>query len=169
MKPRAYYHRLRADYTPANLRTIFLFESPPVSGKYFYDPSGKTTEPLFSAIMRLFGWAPSAKAEGLALFRDAGYVLVDATYRQVNGMTKTERRRIMREDYGSLVQDLRTFGDVEIIVGMVGVLDAVGERLVTDGFRVINNGRRIPFPSNGQQRRFHEMALEVLAEREMAG
>jgi hypothetical protein len=30
-----------------------LLESPPVSGDYFYDPIGRTTEQLFSSMMKL--------------------------------------------------------------------------------------------------------------------
>ncbi len=42
-----YYLKLRNKYLPESLKIIFILESPPASGKYFYNETGKTTEPLF--------------------------------------------------------------------------------------------------------------------------
>ena len=49
------------------------------------------------------------------------------------------------------------------MIVMVAVLEAVGDLLVADGFKLLNGERRIPFPANGQQRRFHDMAREALS------
>lgn len=59
------YIRLRNKYHPNILNLIFLLESPPVSGKYFYDESGKTSEPLFNALMKLLDNKPADKNYGL--------------------------------------------------------------------------------------------------------
>jgi len=40
-----YYLKLRNKYLPENLRIIFIAESPPASGRYFYDETGSTSEP----------------------------------------------------------------------------------------------------------------------------
>jgi hypothetical protein len=45
---------------------------------------------------------------------------------------------------------------------MVGVLGSLQDLLVDDGFAPLNGGRRIQFPANGQQRRFHDLAKEAL-------
>ena len=155
----SYYQALREPFTPEEVKMVLLFESPPASGKYFYDPDGKMTEPLYSAIMKLFNWQPESKAHGLELMRREGLLLLDATYQQVNHMTKRERRDIMRSEYPELRDRLP---DTPILIGMVGVLEAIEECLLDDGFKVLNGGLRIPFPSNGQQRRFHTMAREAL-------
>ena len=140
---------------------VMLFESPPVSGMYFYDPEGRMTEHLYSAIMKLFGWKPTSKMEGLQWFCDAEILLLDATYQQVNGMTIRQRRDIMRADYPSL--DAR-LPDAPVIIGMSAVYDAVNDLLVGDGINVINGSIKVPFPANGRQRQFHEKAGAVLSD-----
>jgi hypothetical protein len=56
-----------------------------VSGKYFYDPEGLTTEPLFSAMMKeVLELSPQTKHEGLSEFAARDYPLLDATYTPVN-------------------------------------------------------------------------------------
>jgi hypothetical protein len=64
-------------------------ESPPASGLYFYDPLWKVTEPLFAALMRQIAYSPSSKEEGLSELRRKAWLLVDATYEQVD---KSKRR-----------------------------------------------------------------------------
>ncbi|RLA41701.1 MAG: hypothetical protein DRR42_24345 [Gammaproteobacteria bacterium] len=154
-----YYSNLRAPFAPSEVNLVLLFESPPDSGRYFYDPNGKTTEPLFSAVMKLLRWNPVTKAEGLELLRDTGIILLDATYQQVNNMSDVQRREIMRSEYEQLEERLP---DAPILIGMVKVLDAVGQRLKDEGYEVLNNRVRVPFPSNGNQKKFHTMASRLL-------
>jgi hypothetical protein len=61
MPPKSHYHKLRTRYQPTHIVLVFLLESPPASGKCFYDPAGKTTEPLFAGLMRLIGKNPGTK------------------------------------------------------------------------------------------------------------
>jgi len=51
-----YYLPLRNKYRPKKIKLLILAESPPVSGKYFYDETGKTSEPLFSALMKIIAY-----------------------------------------------------------------------------------------------------------------
>ena len=89
-----------------------------------------------------------------------GAILLDVTYQQVNHMTKKQRREIMREEYPLLQNRLP---DAPVMVGMVVVLEALQDLPVDDGYALLNSDGRIPFPANGQQRRFHDLAREALA------
>lgn len=51
------YLQLRNRYLPSKLNLLFILESPPVSGNYFYDETGKTTEPLFSTFMKFLNYS----------------------------------------------------------------------------------------------------------------
>jgi hypothetical protein len=154
-----YYHRLKSEWTPDEISLVWLFESPPVSGKYFYDVSGRVTETLFSNLMKLYGWEPKTKTEGLSLFRNAGLVLWDGTYTQVNHATRKDRVKIIAADYPELKASIPR---KPIVIGAVTVLDAIGGKLVADGFDVLNNGVRLPFPGFGQQGKFHRLAPKIL-------
>jgi hypothetical protein len=109
MFPESHYINLRKKYLPVKTRLIFLLESPPASGDYFYDPAGRTTEQLFTAMMKLIDCHPSSKDEGLAEFARQGRVLVDATYSPVNKINSQSRRnKIILRDLPNLIDDLRT-------------------------------------------------------------
>jgi hypothetical protein len=85
---RDYYLRLRRVHEPENIRLVIVAESPPASGKYFYDTTGSTKEPLFAAIMRQLDLSPTTKEIGLHELKQRGWVLVDATYQPVDKLTK---------------------------------------------------------------------------------
>jgi hypothetical protein len=84
MKHRDYYFSFRKKYEPEQLKLIVVAESPPVSGLYFYNPLGKISEPLFAAFMQHIAFSPLNKEEGLVQLRLRGWLLVDATYEQVD-------------------------------------------------------------------------------------
>ena len=66
---------------------------PPASGKYFYDPTGAITEPLFSAFMRHLRISPLTKERGLQELQRIGWMPVDATYEQVDKLSALARDR----------------------------------------------------------------------------
>ena len=153
------YLRLRKVYLPTKkIRTIFILESPPASGKYFYNPKGRITEPLFSAMMKcVLRINPATKLEGLIVFQKAGYVLVDTTYTPVNHLTKSNRNKIICNDYHNLVSGLKKLSKKtrpRIILVKANVCRLLESRLLNDGFNVVNKGVVIPFPSSGQQSEF---------------
>lgn len=152
------YLNLRNKYLPKNLKLVFILESPPHSGGYFYNPKGKTTEHLFSAMMRcVLNFAPDSKEKGLKEFRDKGYFLVDASYTPVNHLPRAQRKHIILRDYKTLVKDLRNLiGNKKIPVTLVkaNICRLLEERLKKDRFNVINKNLVIPFPSNGWQKKF---------------
>ena len=164
-KNKDYYLNLRHKYHPKVLKLIFILESPPVSGKYFYDPTGKTTEPLFSAMMRLLGYIPADKKDGLEFFKEKGYLIIDATYKQVNKLKGKMRDDTILADYKNLLSDLNSINpdkNIPIILVKSNICKILEGRLSSDGFDIINRGTAIPFPSHGQQKRFHSAALEIL-------
>lgn len=109
MHPKSHYLNLRQKYLPDKIDLIFLLESPPATGDYFYDPSGRTTEQLFTAMMKLIDCRPSSKAEGLTEFARQGRVLADATYSPVNKIkSQSQRNKAILRDLPNLIDDLRT-------------------------------------------------------------
>jgi hypothetical protein len=74
MLDRSYYHSLRGLYKPDKLKLIVVAESPPTSGKYFYDNTGVPTEPLFGAFMQRLGIAASPRKRACASFnKEVGF------------------------------------------------------------------------------------------------
>ena len=90
-KQRDEYLSMRRKFEPTTVTLAIVAESPPVGGKYFYDPAGKVSEPLFNALMKQLGVKPKTKIDGLREFQSRGWVLVDATYEPVNALDKTDK------------------------------------------------------------------------------
>jgi hypothetical protein len=87
---RSDYIAYRSKFTPAIVKLVIVAESPPASGKYFYNPAGAISEPLFAALMKQLGISPTTKEQGLREFQYKGWVLVDTTYEPVNGLDREE-------------------------------------------------------------------------------
>ncbi len=99
------YLRFRERYLPAHPKIIFVLESPPRSGLYFYKP-GAVSEPLFSAMMKdVLEIKPKTKEEGLVEFASRGFLLIDATYKPVNHphLSQKARNTLILDDFPLLI------------------------------------------------------------------
>jgi hypothetical protein len=171
------YLAFRRRFEPPNVTLVIVAESPPASGKYFYNPGGKTSEPLFTALMKQLGvetkkqpGIEAKKADGLEKLRERGWVLIDATYDQIDGRSENERKRVILRDYGILCDDLTQllgvrWRDVPLILIKKNVCEILSPMLKETGFNVLNKGCTIPFPSTGNQRRFCEKFREILSQK----
>ncbi|HVP42093.1 MAG TPA: hypothetical protein VMS96_01600 [Terriglobales bacterium] len=159
------YFELRSRYTPKHPKTIFVLESPPASGKYFYNPTGTVREPLFKALMDdVLEVAAQTKEEGLKTFASEGFLVVDATYTPVNDLDDDEADAIILRDFPLLLEDLRAHAgpDTALVLIKANVCELLEPKLKKEDFKVLNNGERIPFPSTGQQTKFRTAIRKVL-------
>jgi hypothetical protein len=165
MKTRGDYHALRRKFEPATATLLIVAESPPASGKYFYDTSGRVTEPLFAALMQRISHSPASKEDGLRAFQQRGWVLVDATYTPVNTLSERGRDEVIVRDHPLLRDDLAALSpdhSAPVVLLKANVCRLLDARLTSDGFRVLNAGRAVYFPGNGNQRKFHRQFEEIV-------
>ena len=158
---------MRREFEPTTVKLVIVAESPPTSGKYFYDPDGKVSEPLFNALMKQLGIQPKTKFEGLSEFQRRGWVLVDATYEPVNVRDKRGRDLVIDRDYPELCGDLkrllaRGWSEIPLILIKANVCKLLEPKLKEDGFNVLNKCRRVYFPSHGRQRDFDRQFREIV-------
>lgn len=159
-----YYIALRSEYKPKSVTLVIVAESPPVSGLYFYDNTGTTSEPLFVALMKQLGFHANKKEDGLREFQRVGWILVDATYEPVNA-PNANRDKIIKRDYPCLCKDLTQLSpcrSVPIILIKANVCRLLEPKLKACGFNVINNGRKVPFPAQHHQKEFQSLFRDVL-------
>ncbi len=164
-RSRADYLALRRRFTPEKIKLVVIAESPPASGLYFYDPEGAVTEPLFAALLKHLGISCKTKHVGLQEFQRIGWYLMDATYSPVNKLSPRERNRKIEQDYPLLCDDLRSLTpdrSTPLVLIKVNVCRLLEQRLLDDGFNVINQRRSIRFPAMGHQNKFHEQFREVV-------
>jgi hypothetical protein len=159
-----YYIKLRNEYLPETLKLIFILESPPASGKYFYDKTGKITEPLFNELMKTLDYKPINKKDGLDFFKSQGFFLIDSTYKPVNKMKEKEKENTILSDFNNLIDDLDTMSSNKspLILVKANICRLLEDKLKLKGFNVLNKGIVVPFPSSGQQKRFHVEISKIL-------
>jgi len=163
----AEYLRFRERYLPPHPKIIFVLESPPKSGLYFYKPDGLVSEPLFIAMMKdVLEIKPSTKDEGLREFATRGFLLLDATYTPVNHphLSPRERDQLILNDLPLLLDELRKCAapDTKLVLVKANVCRLLDSTLTGYRFAVLNQGRTVPFPSTGQQKKFREVVRQVL-------
>ena len=164
--PKQHYLSLRKLFGAAEPAMIIVAESPPQSGKYFYDPDGASTEPLFSALMKHAGWTGTSKADGLEFLKRKKWVLVDATYEPVNAYDAKSREATILRDYAELRADLIGITPdkaVPILLIKENICRRLEPKLTSDGFTVLNAGRTVYFPSHGRQSEFHRQFSEIIS------
>jgi hypothetical protein len=104
--------------------------------------------------MRQLHFVPETKEEGLREFQRNGWTLVDATYEPVNMLGPQLRDGVIIRDYALLRDDLLTLtpdrADSLILI-KANVCRILQSKLTGDGFKVLNRGDVICFPSTRRQ------------------
>jgi hypothetical protein len=162
---RSQYLSFRHKFEPTTIKLVVVAESPPKTGKYFYNPEGSVSEPLFKALMLQLGFDAPTKESGLREFQRRGWVLVDATYEPVDGLSSRSRDRVIVRDYGLLRDDLSAMlpdKSTPIVLLKKNVCELLDHKLTDEGFNVLNKGHLVFFPSHGRQKTFHAQFREIL-------
>jgi hypothetical protein len=164
---KAEYIGIREPYVPKQRKVIFVMESPPNTGKYFYKREKVDGEQLFYAMMKqILGIKPVTKDEGLHAFADGGYLLLDATYTPVNGLPEGRARdKIIEDDFPLLVEELNKYveSETKVILVKKNVCNLLVQKLKNlKQFQVLNTDKIVPYPVCGQQTKFGNMVRPML-------
>lgn len=96
--------KLRTSYRPAQVNMLFVGESPPASGRFFYRADSGLYRATRSAFVRAF---PSLESvEFLDSFRQLGCYLIDLCDTPVDQLPKGERRNACAESELSLARQI---------------------------------------------------------------
>jgi len=150
---------LRESYKPAKVKILFVGESPPHSGEFFYAKSNMTiyTRKAFEiAFDRTF----RDHVDFLGFFKENECYLDDLSHEPVNKMDRRARKRVLGENVLALSDRIAKMNPEVIVVVMKGlesyVRKAIGETGQQYKLHVL------PFPGNGHQKKFIEGLTEIL-------
>jgi hypothetical protein len=99
---------LRRSFRPDRITTLFVGESAPRSGKFFYSQN--------SGLYRAVKLAFHCEGDFLTAFRAKGFYLDDLSLVPVNGMAPTERRRQCEASIDSLTGRLKDYMPQAIVI-----------------------------------------------------
>ena len=92
--------------------------------------------------------------------------MIDAIYSPVNHdhLSVQKRNNRILADLPVLLEELREYvgPGTGVVLVKANVCALLGSILTSHGFPILNRGRTVPFPSNGQQGNFREAIRQVL-------
>ena len=143
---------LRRSYKPQTVNVLFIGESPPSNGTFFYKADSNLFDYTQVAFYQLYNEGFDYGIQFLNIFRNLGCYLDDLYLipkKYNNGGVESLARRI------------RDISPRAIVTVMIGIVPSVYHAYTQSGIdaRLIT---RIPFPAYGHQHRFVSELVEVL-------
>jgi uracil-DNA glycosylase len=151
---------LRLQYLPKSVRLLFVGESPPASGRFFY----RQDSGLYRAVRDAFQTVDPKinDANFLARFQAAGCYLIDLTGKPVDDLPPAARREACRNGEPRLSQIISQFQPATILV----LLRSIEPNVRRAAANAHWNGTLITTPYPGRwkhhRERFHEIVVPVL-------
>jgi len=147
----------RARYRPDRIATLFVGESAPASGAFFYHGD--------SAMLRYMQRATEAalgvgSGDFLDRFKAWGWFLDDLVLTPVNDLNPAERIVRCRAAQMSLAERIAEYQPNAIVSLLLGIKEIVDAAAVAAGSSAARYA--VPFPGMGQQRRFLDAMARII-------
>lgn len=156
--------RLRRGYLPRKVRVLFVGESPPAGGTFFYAADSglyrATRDAFYDALPQLDRSEPFLDA-----FSRLGCYLEDLCDRPVNDKPPAERLQLRREGEARLARTLKELHPHEIVVLLKAIVPNVRRALVSAGMDDLDC-RCVTYPSRWHRHRiaYRRDLVSILAE-----
>jgi len=155
----------REKYNPKRkglpIQVLWIAESPPAGGGYFYFERTSGRNHLFRETMKALCWwdenvpmrAGLDKRPYLRKFQQNGYFLIDLSPTPVNNIrTKDKRNDVLRSNVGRILQEIEQLDPKRMLIVKKNVFEILNPAIRASGFgRRLLNREFIPFPSYGWQ------------------
>jgi len=144
------YKEARLRYKPSTVKTLFIGESPPAKGDYFYFGGGNILlEYIRQAFVSVYGDKCGNGDDFLQFFKEKGYYLIDLSEEPINGKLEKERRQLRRDNVGSLAKRVAKLNPESVIIIMKAIEREVRAALPSNIHE--KNIRVTRFPGFGNQ------------------
>ena len=145
--------KLRNSYRPRGIIVLFVGESPPKNGTFFYKANCR----LYYAMKRAFGDSASFLSE----FKANGFFLDDLVLYPINRMEDVERNERRCNGVPSLARRMEDYRPSAVVVLMCAIKPMVVEAMCKARLSEVPL-YVTPFPSYGNQKRFRAKMAEIM-------
>jgi hypothetical protein len=149
--------RLRRTYRPRKVRILFVGESPPASGRFFYQADSGLYRATRQAFLKAF--PDLCERDFLKSFRNLGCYLVDLCERPVDRLQPKARRKFRLEGEPHLTKIFRTLRPQIAIV----MIRLISRNVQSSERRAKWSGRHIELPYPGRWTRHQAEFIRQLA------
>jgi hypothetical protein len=169
LRPRtAPLEKRRLGFKPDKIKVLFIGESPPANGTFFYNADSNLYRHTREAFLRVFGADSGAGGDFLDFLKDRGCYLDDLCLERVNRLEKTARQRKRDEAVPFLAARIREYKPEAIVVVMSAIRDEVSRSAQTAGLGSVPF-HAVPFPGHGNQKKYVAQLIKVLRELKRKG
>jgi hypothetical protein len=147
----------RARFRPERITTLFVGESAPVSGDFFYYGNTALQRHMQRAIEDTLG----EDGEFFDRFKGFGWYLDDLVLTPVNQLAKSERNATCRAAQASLASRIAEYRPLAIVSLLISIKDIVEAAAIEAGSSAPRFA--VPFPGMGQQGRFKAAMAEIVS------
>ena len=150
---------IRESFRPKRIRLLFIGESPPASGKFFYLKSAMTTFTSY-AFEKTYNKKFSGSEDFLDFFKTCGCYLDDLSHIPVDDMPSEQRERILIDSISALSDRLKTYSPEIIAIAL--------KKIERHAKKAINKASlscpvyTLPFAGNGHQNKYIEELVNIL-------
>lgn len=139
---------MRASYRPAKIQVLFVGESAPAGGAFFYKQTGQVHDQFRRTLAPLVGESPSF----VRAFKRAGFYLDDLVLQPVNRLSRSERNAAHAVSIPSLARRLADYEAPQVVGFMKGIAEPLRSAIAASG--QVCQFDVVPFPGNGRQAEF---------------
>jgi hypothetical protein len=139
---------LRALYRPERITTLFVGESAPINGTFFYDGDNSMVSYMRQAVES----AIPGEGDFLKRFRDNGWYLDDLVLTPINHLTNAARRAAWRAAQDSLAARIAEYKPLAIVALLKGIEQIVKDAATAAGIKTLVY--TVPFPGMGHNKKF---------------
>jgi len=168
------YSVARNKYRPWKVDILFIAESPPSSGGYFYSEKTIGKDHLFRETMKALEFWPSNrpmrkhcdKRSMLSKFRSLGFFLIDTCEFPVDKLPPRGRRICTNQGALTLPDRVDALCPDRILIVKKTIFKPAIQALSKTAFagRVLNT-EPLPFPSHGNQKKYRTMIRRLIKRR----
>ena len=155
---------LRASFRPSKVKVLFVGESAPAGGDFFYKGTGQVHREFRRVLSPIIGTKPNF----LTVFMAAGMYLDDLVLEPVNWLSRSERQAMHTSNVVSMTNRICEYQPLVVIAFMKAIRKPVEEAVTASGCNC--PVYTVSFPGNGRQADFRaEIAAILPGVLELAG
>jgi hypothetical protein len=148
--------QLRASFRPSKVKVLFVGESAPAGGDFFYRGTGQVHREFQRVLSPIIGTNPSF----LGAFMAAGMYLDDLVLEPVNWLSRSERKAMHANNVASLAGRVSEYRPLAVIAFMKAIRKPVEDAVTASGCDCAVH--TVPFPGNGRQGEFRTEMAAIL-------
>ena len=161
--PATDYEKVRGDYRPRRVRALFIGESRPSSGRFFYIPEDLAAGLRYhttKAFNTVFENRAGTGETFLRFFQRKGCYLDDLSLDPIDGLKRPARRTARNAGVDSLGTRILEYRPQAVVITMLGIRKQAQEAIGLS--ETSPRTFPLPFPAHGHQRRYVDGLVRVL-------